>query len=157
MLSFKDLLLLESGGKMILGINALQANTGDIIRVIKRWTPHITISQGAKHHKIVDSSGRVITIMPTNIGPKGAIDTLTRVRNHLEKLGHYKREKGEQAGLIQIRQNQTVSSTTGSETPEKREPKEVRYKALLSRPSLNAAKRERIQKALRRHLESRKT
>ena len=85
-------ILSEAGGKNILGVNALQVNASDILRVIKRWQPHISSQQGAKHHKITDYTGKTVTKMPKNIGPKGAIDTLTAIRNHLESRGLYQRE-----------------------------------------------------------------
>jgi hypothetical protein len=146
-------ILSEAGGKNILGVNALQVNASDILRVIKRWQPHISSQQGAKHHKITDNTGKTVTKMPKNIGPKGAIDTLTAIRNHLESRGLYQREKGEHAGLIGKRQNVEVSTPKTTETPQlslqdRVKAKVQRYVDLTSRPSMSAAKRQRLFKAI---------
>lgn len=146
-------ILFEAGGKNILGVNALQVNANDILRVIKRWQPHISSQQGAKNYKIRDNTGKTITTMPSNIGPKGAIDALTAIRNHLESRGLYQREKGEHAGLRQKRQNVEVSTPQTTETPQlslqdRVKAKVQRYVDLTSRPSMNAAKRQRLFKAI---------
>ena len=77
-------LINEAGGRVILGVNALQAKHGDILRAISRYK-NIKTEAGSKHTKVVDSSGNVVTVFPKNIGPKGSIDTLTRIRDHLVK------------------------------------------------------------------------
>lgn len=102
--------LLNEGGKLILGANPLQLTTDGLVRHLRRFSDHITVDHGGKHYTIRDKNGNMIHTFTTGqIGPKAAIGTLTLVRDHLEKIGAYTRQKNESAGVgAKKRQNVVV-------------------------------------------------
>ena len=59
MKSFKTFLS-EAGGRMMMGVNPLQMNNKDIIRFLNKWSDHVSVERGSKHHKILDKSGNII-------------------------------------------------------------------------------------------------
>jgi len=153
--------LFESGGKKILGVNALQTNDRDVVRAIRRYRNHLHLVAGMKHWKVLDQNRNIIQIFPMgSIGPKAAIGTLTKVRNYLESIGQYTRQKGESGGVSDYRQNQQVEKKPQKQTvsPLKRtEEKIKRYVELVRKPTMGAAKRARLSKAIDRLKENIRT
>ena len=146
-------MLVESGGKRILGMNALQANSHSLISHLNRWNSHLSFEHGGKHTIVRDprTNKLITTITKGKIGPKAAIDTLTTVRNHLESIGAYVREKGESRGIVTRRQNKEVSDEKKSpireKTPEELAAKREKLKSIV-RQRFGEKKQERIERAL---------
>jgi hypothetical protein len=144
-------LINESGGRIILGVNALQAKHGDIIRAVNRYK-NVKIEQGGKHIKVTDTKGNVVTVFPKNIGPKGSIDTLTKIRDHLVSAGEYTPSEHENKGLTQQRKNRWQESNTSAKiTPSVSDQlsKKIKlYTDLVSRPQMGEGRRSRYTRVL---------
>jgi len=73
------------------------------------------------------------------------------VRNHLESIGAYVREKGESRGIVTRRQNKEVSDEKKSpireKTPEELAAKREKLKSIV-RQRFGEKKQERIERAL---------
>ena len=143
----------ESGGKRILGVNPMQMTTNGLRRRLKKYSDHLNVETEGKHIKIRSRSGELIhTLSKTNdLGPKAAIDALTKVRNHLITVGGYTPEKNESRGNITRRQNRIVGEPSEASGPsiDELKAKQHRLKSIvLSR--LGKKRQERVQKSLAR-------
>jgi hypothetical protein len=116
-------IVVESGGRRILGANPLQLTSDGLKRHLNKFSKHITLDDGGKHFIIRDKNGNVIhSFTKGKIGPKAALGALTIVRDHLEKIGAYTREKNESEGVgRKRRQNITVEP---NEIPQEQKQKE---------------------------------
>lgn len=118
-------MLIESGGRRILGANPLQLTSDGLRRHLNKFSRHITLVDGGKHYAIRDNNGNVIhTFTKGRIGPKAALGALTIVRDHLEKIGAYTREKNESQGVGRKRRQNTIVEP-GEITPEDRQKSEI--------------------------------
>ena len=142
----------ESGGKRILGVNPLQMTTNGLRRHLRRYSDHLSIEPDGKHLKIRSSSGELIhTLTQGDIGPKTAIYALTRVRDHLIKVGGYTPEKNESRGNIARRPNRMVGEPSEASGPsiDQLKAKRDRLKSIvLSR--LGEKRQKRVQNSLAR-------
>ena len=142
----------ESGGKRILGVNPLQMTTNGLRRHLEQYSNHLNIETKGKHLKIRSSSGELIhTLTQGDIGPKTAIYALTRVRDHLIKVGGYTPEKNESRGNIARRPNRMVGEPSEASGPsiDELKDKQNRLKSIvLSR--LGEKRRNRVQQSLAR-------
>ena len=122
-------------------------------RDFEKYSDHLILETEGKHIKIRSRSGELIhTLTKTNdLGPKSAIDALTKVRNHLVRVGGYIPEKNESRGNVTRRQNRVVgepSEKTGPSIDELKA-KQNRLKSIvLSR--LGEKRQRRVQQSLAR-------
>lgn len=146
-------IILEAGSnKNILGTNPMQLTPEGLRRHLQKFSRHISLEDGGKHIIVRDRNGNKLTTFPKGkIGPKGAIGTLTIVRDHLEKSGVYTRQGNESSGVgAQKRQNVVVDDNQIS-PEEKQKAEEARLsakrdwlKTILS-GRLKQKKRERLE------------
>lgn len=149
-------LVLESGGKKILGVNPLQLTQRGLRRLVNNYSSHVELEQSKTHNKIIDkTTGNTIHKFTVGkIGPKAAIDTVTALRNHLKTIGAYKLESGESKGTIQQRKNITTNSADSSSAIPERSPEQLqdrmnRLKEIV-KEKLGKKKQQRINRAIER-------
>lgn len=148
----KQSMIVESGGKQILGHNPLQITRSDqLISIVKKWRNHFKTVASKKHIKVTDPNGKVITTFTKGrFGPKAPIILLTRLRDHLVGAGAYEMQPGESKGLRDRYSNVVVDP----ETNQKRTPEEnrARLKTLLATElkRFGTKRRERIERAIKR-------
>lgn len=146
--------LLEAGGKNIMGVNPLQMKTRDILRLIRQWKNHVSIDNTGSHNKILDSNGNVVAkFTKGEVGPKGAIDIVSQLRDHLVSRGVYVVRPGESSSLTQKRQNVSVQAKEKSSDGESIPSREERIKNIIDRlksGSIGQRKRRRLERIVSR-------
>ena len=148
----KQSMIVESGGKQILGHNPLQiTRSHQLISIVNALKDHFKTVDSKKHIKVTDPNGRVITTFTKGrFGPKAPIILLTRLRDHLVRAGAYEMKPGESKGLQDRKSNVVVDP----ETKQKRTPEEnrARLKTLLATQleRFGTKRRKRIERAIER-------